>query len=187
MKQWKDQMKAAIEDYILNPCLTTGRGMLHVALARKAGAEKEAGVILAVAEECKRIGVPGCRGLIYLCYRFFLGFLGRLMTWRDSTWNDYHGLRWSFIQDPGAVEALHSRRHSRNLQVSEDATAALIKLFRDSEFRESFLLYASGRGCGKCVEAVTRYGQLTAESSTSGLLGLGHAQGLGQQGGGEAA
>jgi hypothetical protein len=92
------------------------------------------------------------------------------MAWKHSTWNDYYGLRWSFVQDGGAVEALHSRRHSRNLQVSEDAQAALIKLFRDSEFRNEFVRYASGRGCGKCVEAGIRYGQVTEDSSSRALL-----------------
>ncbi len=181
---WKSQMQETIEDYLLNPCLSTGRRMLEIALLRSANRD-HAGMVYAVLQEARRIGVPGLRGMIYWSVVFILGGIGRLGTWRDSTWNDYHALRWSFRQDPAAVEALHSRRHSRDAQVREDAQATLIKMFRDTEFRESFLLYASGRGCGKCVDAVTRYGQITAESSTSGLLGLGRAGRVGQ--GGDAA
>jgi hypothetical protein len=168
---WKSEMQETIEDYMLNPCLSTGRRMLDAALSRAPSSDDavgRAGVVKAVAEEAKRIGVPGWKGPVYWGYRFFLG-LGRLMTWKDSTWNDYHGLRWSFVQDSGSVEALHSRRHSRNLQVNEDAQAALIKLFRDSEFRVAYLQLALSVDCGPCASSVIRYGELYQNGGISEL------------------
>jgi hypothetical protein len=171
MNDWKSEMTGAIEDYMLNPCLSTGRKMLDAALRRAPSSDEavdRAGVVKAVAEEAKRIGVPGWKGPVYLGYRFFLG-LGRLMTWKNSTWNDYYGLRWSFVQDAGAVEALHSRRHSLSLQVSEDAQAALIKLFRDSEFRSAYLMCARSVDCGPCCSSVLRYAELHQNGGISEL------------------
>src|SRR6202167_2454503 len=107
MSTWKSEMTEAIEDYMINPCLSTGRRMLDAALRRSADCDRcgkefrehhwqsdacpgfvpdegvnRAGIVKAVAEEAKRIGVPGWKGPVYLGYRFFLG-LGRLMTWQN--------------------------------------------------------------------------------------------------------
>lgn len=155
---WKEELQGAVEDYMLNPCLKTARAMVGIAgVADKTNA----GVILAIAEEGRRIGIPELnRGAWPL---FWAMKAGRMLTQSENTWNDYYALRWTFRQDPAAVDALHSRAHSKDAKMREDAEVALIKLFHDPEFRTAFGVAVTERKCDRCAGAIGRYMDRTGE------------------------
>ena len=153
LQDWKAAIRDSVADYLLNPCLKTAKVMLLTALLwHGQGAESQAGVILAVIEESRRIGLD-FGGPAFWGYRFFFG-LGRLMTLRAPTWNDYYALRWTFRQESEVVEVLHSRIHSRRAEARENAKDTVFRMFADAEFRSAWLSMAGDADCGVCCSAV---------------------------------
>jgi hypothetical protein len=152
---WKEQLQGAVADYVINPCLKTAQKMLTIAMLRKDD-KTQVGVISAIAEEARRLGVGDYRSAA--AHVYFAGLnLIKLLTRRENTWNDYYTLRWTFRQDPAAVVALHSRAHSKDAQARENAEVAVIKLLSDPEFRAVFYSVARDVDCERCRGAVARY------------------------------
>ena len=151
LTRWKSDMENALQDYNLNPCIKTADAMLRVALALswKGRSVGQAGTILAVVEEAKRLGV-GLTGPAYLAYRLAFG-VGYLLTRKEQTWNDYWALRWILRQDPLAPEALHSRCHMKDEDGATLAGIHINRLLVDRDFHFAFSRLVHDLRCSRCA------------------------------------
>ena len=149
LTRWKSDMEKSLQDYSLNPCLKTADAMVKVALTWTGERKKQAGTVLAVVEEAKRIG---CRitGPAFLAYRIAFG-IGYLLTRKEQTWNDYWALRWILRQDPLAPEALHSRCHMKDDDGRTLAGIHVNRLLADRDFHFAFSRVVHDLGCSRCA------------------------------------
>jgi hypothetical protein len=149
---WKSDMEKALQDYTLNPCIKTADAMLRVALEWKGRGDSavyQAGTVLAVVEEAKRIGAH-LTGPAYLAYRVAFG-IGYLLSRKEQTWNDYWAMRWILRQDPLSVEALHSRSHMKDEMGATRAGIHINLLLADRDFHLAFSRLVHDLGCSRCA------------------------------------
>jgi hypothetical protein len=149
LDDWRQATQEAIENYLRQPCMANAQKMLDITKFWPSGEmQNECGTLLAIVEECKRAGIIHAR-LTYLMYQVFFQ-IGRLLTRRERTWNDYWGLRWMFTQDWHCATALHDRLHVRHQQARIDASRHIRSMLADKDFDAIFGFYVLDQKKCRC-------------------------------------